>query len=94
MVRFRTPADKTPQVRSQLEKVFGALEAAAPRGVTYRAYASTSEPEFLLVLDLAEGAPNPLLQLPDAGRLREMIAEWAGAPVPPAEFTVEGVYAA
>jgi len=91
-VQFRTAAADTAQVRSQLEKVFDALNAAAPRGVTYTAYASTSEPEFLLILDLADGIENPLLTLPDASRLRELITEVAGGPVPPRLCTVVGRY--
>lgn len=92
MVRFRTDSDNIAQVRSELERVFTALRATSPPGLIYTAYASMSEPEFVLVLELEDGAPNALLGLPEAVQLRERIAQWSGAPVPPQAFTTVGSY--
>lgn len=92
MVRFRTKPDAVQQVRTELAQVFAALRAAAPEGVTYTAYQVAADPEFVLLLDLAEDGPNPLLGLPEAIRFRESIAHWAGAATPPRGLTVLGGY--
>lgn len=92
MVRFRTDDGTAVEVRAQLAKVFAALRTASPQGVTYTAYSSESGTDFILALEMGETAANPLMGLPDAARLRDLISRAAGAPVPPEPFTVVGSY--
>lgn len=92
MVRFRTDNDTAAEVRSHLAKVFAALHKASPPGVIYTAYSSEPEPGFVLVLEMEEAVENPLLGLPEAAQLRELISRAVGAPVPPELFFVVGSY--
>ncbi|MGW5736319.1 MULTISPECIES: hypothetical protein [Streptomyces] len=92
MVRFRTNSDTAAEVRSQLAKVFAALQTASPQGVLYTAYSSKSGTDFILALEMEEAQANPLLTLPQAAELRELISRAAGAPVPPEPFVVVGSY--
>ncbi|MFC5173198.1 hypothetical protein [Streptomyces mutomycini] len=92
MVRFRADGGTDAEVRSQLARVFAALHAASPQGVVYTAYSSESGQDFILALEREEAAENPLVGLPQAAQLRDLISRAVGAPVPPAPFTVVGSY--
>ncbi|MFE6134124.1 hypothetical protein ACFQ6Q_38605, partial [Streptomyces sp. NPDC056437] len=63
-----------------------------PQGVVYTAYSSGSGPDFILALDMDGAAENPLVELPEAAQLRDLISRAAGAPVPPELFSVVGSY--
>ncbi|MEV1021046.1 hypothetical protein [Streptomyces sp. NPDC050264] len=92
MVRFRTDSGTAAEVRSQRARVFAALHAASPRGVVHTAYSSESGPDFILALELEEAAENPLVGLPQAAQLRDLISRAVGAPVRPEPFVVVGSY--
>ncbi|MFD4034753.1 hypothetical protein ACFWVP_30665 [Streptomyces sp. NPDC058637] len=92
MVRFRTDSGTAAEVRSQLVRVFAALHAASPQSVVYTAYSSESGQDFILALETEEAAENPLMGLPQAAQLRDLISRAVGAPVLPEPFTVVGSY--
>ncbi|MFB8026880.1 MULTISPECIES: hypothetical protein [unclassified Streptomyces] len=92
MVRFRTDNATAAEVRAQLAEVFTALETASPQGMVYTAYSSESGTDFILVLELEETEANPLVGLPEAAQLRDLISRAVGAPVPPEPFIVVGSY--
>lgn len=92
MVRFRTDSGTAAEVRSQRARVFAALHAASPQGVVCTAYSSESGPDFILALEMEEAAENPLVGLPQAAQLRDLISRAAGAPVLPEPFAVVGSY--
>ncbi|GAA2936032.1 hypothetical protein ACFPN0_21535 [Kitasatospora cinereorecta] len=92
MVRFRTDSGTAAEVRSQLVRVFAALHAASPQGMVYTAYSSESGQDFILALEMEEAAENPLVGLPQAAQLRDLISRAVGAPALPEPFTVVGSY--
>ncbi|WP_406395699.1 hypothetical protein [Streptomyces sp. NBC_00887] len=91
-VRFRTDSGTAAEVRSQRARVFAARHAASPQGVVRTAYSSESEPDFILAIDLEEATEDPLVGLPQAAQLRDLISRAVGAPVPSEPFTVVGSY--
>lgn len=93
IVRFTAPAEQGPEVEEAITQLFTALERVAPTGVSYSAVRVGDGAEFLLTLQLADAATNPLTDIAEARSLRAKIADWAGAPVPPQPATVLGRYA-
>lgn len=93
IVRLSTEADRVPEVEEAIARLFAAVKEAGPTGIEYTAARVGDGPEFLLTLDLPEGAQNPLLGIDAAGEFRAKIAEWAGAPVPPQPLNVLAHYA-
>ncbi|MGW0784968.1 hypothetical protein [Streptomyces sp. NPDC002913] len=91
MVRFRTDSGTAAEARSQLAKVFAALQTASPQGLVYTAYSSASGTDFILALEMEEAEANPLV-VPQAAQLRALISRAVGAPVPPEPFVVVGSY--
>lgn len=90
MARFRTDSGTAAELRSRLATVFAALHAASPKGVVCTAYSSESGPDFILGLKMGEAAENPLVGLPQAAQLRDLISRAVGAPVLPKPFTLVG----
>ncbi|GAA3740779.1 hypothetical protein GCM10022225_25100 [Plantactinospora mayteni] len=92
IVRFRTDAERIPEVEDAIKKLFTAVEEAAPTGIHYTAARVGDGAEFLLSLRLVDSNANPLLDIPATLAFRTRVAEWAGAPVPPQPLTVLGRY--
>ncbi|AKC41732.1 Uncharacterised protein [Mycolicibacterium phlei] len=93
MVRFSTDAERVHEVEDAIAALFTAVSAAAPMGMTYTAGRVGDGPDFVFLLQLAEGVDNPLLGIPDALEFRGRVAGWATEPVAPQPFTVLGRYA-
>lgn len=66
MVRFSTDAERVHEVEDAIAALFTAVSAAAPTGMTYAAGRVGDGPDFVFLLQLAEGVDNPLLGIPDA----------------------------
>lgn len=94
IVRFNADPQHIPDVEEAIGRVFGAIRKAAPTDIEYTATRLGDSTEFLLALRLPAGAPNPLLEIPEAGAFRDDIAKWAGGPVAPVTLHVLGRYAA
>jgi hypothetical protein len=92
LVRFGADPHIAPQLRSQLTSVCAALDAASASGVSYTAYVSESGTDFILALELADPAANPLVTLPEAMTLRDTIGRAVGGTVAPETFTIVGAY--
>lgn len=59
-VRFRTSDEYAAEVVEQIEALFEGVRAAAPSQLRYIAFRDADEPVFTLILELPEGADNPL----------------------------------
>lgn len=92
MVRFRTDSGTAAEARPQRAEVFAALQTASPQGLVHTAYSSESDTDFILALGVAEAEANPLVGLPEAAHLRDLVSRASGAPVPPEPFVVVGSY--
>lgn len=91
-VRFRTTPQQITAVTEQIEVLFAALRAAAPRGVRYTALHETEDPVFTLILELPDGAENPLPSIPAAAAFRSRLPGWTDDDVAPRLCTVLGRY--
>lgn len=94
IVAFRTTPERISEVTEAITQLFAAVAAAAPAGIEYAAYRVGDGPDFLLALTLPDGAPNPLLDIPEAGAFRDRVGEWVGGSVPPVTLHAISRYAA
>lgn len=95
IVRFRISLEHIAPVTKKIEAIFSALrEADPPPSMRYVALRDDVDPVFTLILELPEGAANPLLSIPDALAFRESLAGWAHDDVAPRPTTVVGRYCA
>ncbi|OQO90068.1 hypothetical protein B1813_19815 [Saccharomonospora piscinae] len=94
MVRFRTTENQAAAVAEQLDEVFAAVHAAAPRGMRYTALRDAEEPVFTLILELPEGAENPLPSIPAAAAFRGWLPGRTDDDPAPRPCTVVGSYGA
>ncbi|MFJ6887680.1 hypothetical protein ACIQRC_22950 [Streptomyces californicus] len=94
MVRFNAAVDPAAELRDRLTGVVAALDAASTTGPTSTAYASEWGTGFVCALELTDLTTNPLLTLPEAPRLRDVISRAAGGLIAPTPepFTIAGVY--
>ncbi|ASR37500.1 hypothetical protein BAY61_23660 [Prauserella marina] len=94
IVRFRTTPEKVPAVTEEIEAVFAAVKAVAPQGMRYTALRETDEPEFTLILELPDGADNPLPSIPAAAAFRGWLPDQTDDNPAPRSCTVVGRYSA
>lgn len=92
MVRFSTDAQRAHEVEEAIATLFTAVAEAAPAGMTYTAGRVGDGSDFVFMLQLAEWADNPLVDIPGALDFRARVAGWAGEAVAPQPFTVLGRY--
>lgn len=94
IVQFRTEPHLVGEVEEAIGRLFTAIEEVAPEGIEYTAARIGDSSQFLLTLVLPDGAPNPLLAIPEAWAFRNRVGEWAGGPVPPSTLRFVGRYIA
>jgi hypothetical protein len=92
IVRFTTSQDQVAEVEKGVERVFTAVDAAGPQGMRYLATRVGAGPEFLLMLQLAEGVSNPLPGIPEAAAFQQNLPTWACHAPSPEPLTVLGDY--
>ncbi|OHT84997.1 hypothetical protein [Mycobacteroides saopaulense] len=92
MVRFSTDKERVDEVQTAVAALFAAVSEAAPTGMTYTAGRVGDGPDFVFLLQLAEGVDNPLPSIPGALDFRAKLAGWAAGAVAPQPFTVLGRY--
>ena len=84
-VSYQVRAEGVPEVEAGIERLMAALAGERPAGL--RRYALGTLPDgvtFVGLLELDDGAENPLPALPAARDLQQTVAAWVvdGPPVP------------
>ncbi|MFE5785735.1 hypothetical protein ACQR36_23200 [Rhodococcus erythropolis] len=90
IVRFSTHDESIASAETEIRRVFHAVTAAAPEDMQYLAVRSGSE--FPLMLNLANPAGNPLLDIETAAHFRRALPNWTSDNAAPEPFTVIGNY--
>lgn len=93
-IRFRTSPEHVPAVVDQIAALFAAVEAAAPAQLQYTALRETDEPVFILILELPDGAENPLPSIPAAAAFRGWLPHQTDDDLTPRPCAVLGRYGA
>jgi hypothetical protein len=90
IVRFTTHEESIASAETEIRRVFHAVNAAAPEDMQYLAVRSGCD--FVLALNLADPAANPLLDIESAAHFRRALPNWTSDNAAPEPFTVIGNY--
>jgi hypothetical protein len=92
IVQFTATSEHVADAETGIEKLFGAVEAAAPERVQYLAARTAGNSDFILLLHLAANRHNPLPELTEGAALRTALPGWTLNPPQPRQLTVLGNY--
>lgn len=92
-LRYEVDEDGVDEVIGAMEATFAALREQRPEGVRYAYWHRAGGTEFVALLDLEEGMPNPLLEIEAARTLQKAVAERVrGTPPTPHHLTLLSTY--
>lgn len=94
IIQFRTTPERISEATQQIDALFTAIHDAAPSAMHYTALRDADEPLFTLILELPDGASNPLLSIPAAATFRGWMAGQTQDDVTPRSCLVVGNYSA
>lgn len=94
MLRFHTSLDQRAAVIERIEALFAEVQAVAPQQMQYIALQDDDEPVFTLILELPDGAENPLPSIPAAASFRNWLPTHTEDHPAPRSCTVVGRYSA
>ncbi|MGM0697148.1 MAG: hypothetical protein ACQET9_10195 [Actinomycetota bacterium] len=83
-IEFDTDATGSTDIGQAIRDAFAALEQAQPPGVKLAYWKMTGQNRFVALIELDEESPNPLLTMPAAAALPQVIGRHVdgGYPVP------------
>lgn len=79
-------------MQTGIEKLFAAVQAAAPEQIQYLAARTAANADFILLLHLAANGPNPLPEITEGAAFRTALPGWTTTAPTPREMTVLGNY--
>ena len=95
LVRYRTADESVPEVVAAIEEAFAAVRERQPDGIRYAYLRRAGTAEFIGLLELEDGAENPLPGIEAARRLQATVAAHAvGDPPAPVAYELLGTYRA
>ena len=91
-VRARLKEEHVAEAEAAVKRMFAAIEREGVEGIRYASIRLEDGVTFLALLELADGAENPLLDLPEARAFYERLPEWYVEPPEVGPGTVVGSY--
>lgn len=93
IVGYEVPEEGVAPVTAAIAKAFAALDEAAPANLKFTYYRRPSGNSFVGVVELPDGAENPLFGVEAARELQATVAKWALGETPvPEPLEVLGSY--
>ena len=92
IVSFTTTEAHIAAIEDAIESMVAAINDAKPAGIRYAATRLAGGVTFLLILELDDGAENPLPSIPEARAFQQQLPTWATEPPTPQPLTVLGTY--
>jgi hypothetical protein len=93
MIRYQVADEGVAEVTDAVKAAFAAVAARRPEGIRYEYYRRPGTSEFVALLDLPDGADNPLYGIEAARDLQAAVAKWAvNEPPAPEPLEVLGSY--
>ena len=93
IVRFTAEPTDVPDVEAAIARMVAAIHRERPPGTRFTSWKLADGVTFLNVLELAEGAENPLPGIPECRAYQQQIAQWVAEPPRPQPVTVVAGYA-
>ena len=95
IVQYRIEDGTRPELETAVGELMAAVAEAAPPGVRYVLGTLPDGMSVVGLLELADGAENPLPSLPAARAFQQDLAQWiVGDPPAPVPVDLLGAYAA
>ena len=85
-------AESFEEVQAGAKKLFAAIEAAQPEGIRYAWFLLPDDATFAAVVQVDDGAENPIPDLPEYHELQEGLAQWLSGPPERRSATVVASY--
>jgi hypothetical protein len=93
MVRYRVRDESVAEVETGIEKMFAAIEQEQPKGIRFAMGKLSDGVTFVGILELQDGAHNPLHRIPAARSYQEKVRDWVvEKPPAPERLEVVGSY--
>lgn len=92
MVRFTVDEADVADVESAIGRMIAAVREAQPSGTRFASCKLADGVTFLNVLELAEGVPNPLPEIPECRAFQQQLPRWTVEPPTPQPVAVIGSY--
>ena len=92
MARVKIREEHADEVEWAATRMFAALEEAAPQGVRYSSLRLEGGATYVVLLEIAEGAENPLFKIPEFLEFQQKLKGWIAEPSAPEQFKVVGSY--
>ncbi|CAM3989292.1 hypothetical protein KIPE111705_34885 [Kibdelosporangium persicum] len=93
LIQYHVAPNEVSAVTDAVHAAFEAVEAEQPQGIRYAYLRRSGSAEFTALLELADGAENPLPGIEAARRLQAVVAKAAAGPVPsPQAYEILGAY--
>jgi hypothetical protein len=90
---YKVKEDAVAEVESGIERMFSAIDDQRPTGLRYAMCKLPDGVTFVGVVQLDDGAQNPLLGIGEAAEFREKLGNWVvGEPPAPEPLEVVGSY--
>jgi hypothetical protein len=97
LLRAKVKAENVADVEAAVTTMFSAIHQAEPKGVRYASCkvangAVVDGATFVILLELEDGAENPLAAVPAFREFQQGLANWLAEPPLPEQLTVVGSY--
>lgn len=92
MVRSTIKAEKAADMEAAATEMFAAIGQAAPHGVRYASCRLPDGVTYLALLQLDDGADNPLAALPAFQKFQDGLKDWLAEPPVIEHLTPVGSY--
>jgi hypothetical protein len=97
LLRAKVKAENVADVEAAVTTMFSAINQAEPKGVRYASCkvansAAVDGATFVILLELEDGAENPLAAVPAFREFQQGLANWLAEPPIPEQLTVVGSY--
>jgi hypothetical protein len=94
MISARVRPERTEALERSAAAMFAAIEAAQPAGVRYSSYRVSGSATYVILLELQEGAGNPLIEIAAVRDFQDALRAWLVEVPVPEQLSVVGEYRA
>lgn len=92
IVSAKVAPEHTGDIEAAAQKMFAAIERAAPKGIKYASTKLADGVTYVAVLEVEDGVENPLPGIPEFQEFQQGLRGWVSEPPQAGPATVVGNY--
>jgi hypothetical protein len=92
MVHQKVKDDKIEEAEAAARELFATLDRVRPEGMRYASTRVVDSSTFVILFELADGAEDPRLAIPEFQRFLERLEDWVTGPPVIEQLDVVGSY--